>query len=243
MHDIGSGITLYMTLVYTTNFTVSIDGSIPMEFFFNAPPGIIFNFTAYDQQTLQFGNHNLDLMLQDTNETADAAHNSNFLFDYASIYETMPSPGGTTSLVSSSSVSSSSVSSSSVSSSSVSSVSSASPASTTKGAVAGAIAGVAGIAIISGLYYLYRRRAGSAVSNSRNLPVTEAIAPFPLCFDNPIYAQRTPQDTSMGGPTMTSAQYPSSASTSNVVPSLLPPASLPLNTNDSTAPATLSHDQ
>src|SRR3984957_13547407 len=232
MHDIGSGITLYMTLVYTTNFTVSIDGSIPMEFFFNAPPGIIFNFTAYDQQTLQFGNHNLDLMLQDTNETADAAHNSNFLCDYASIYETMPSPGGTTSSVSSSSVSSSSVSSSSVSSSS-----------TTKGAVAGAIAGVAGIAIISGLYYLYRRRAGSAVSNSRNLPVTEAIAPFPLCLDNPIYAQRTPQDTSMGGPTMTSAQYPSSASTSNVVPSLLPPASLPLHTNDSTAPATLSHDQ
>ncbi len=77
-----------MTFLYTTNFTVSIDGSTPIRFLFVQPSSISYNFTAYNQQSLQFGNHNLDLMLLDANETSDGAHNSNFLFDYADINDT-----------------------------------------------------------------------------------------------------------------------------------------------------------
>src|SRR6266550_9158420 len=85
-----------MTFLYTTNFTVSIDGSTPIRFLFVQPSSISYNFTAYNQQSLQFGNHNLDLMLLDANETSDGAHNSNFLFDYADINDTgTPSTGAT----------------------------------------------------------------------------------------------------------------------------------------------------
>jgi hypothetical protein len=94
---VGSGITLYMTFLYISNFTVSVDNSTPVQFlFYQLGPPASYNFSAYDKQFLQFGNHNLDLMQLDTNETGDSDHNSNFLFDYAVINETMPFPGATT---------------------------------------------------------------------------------------------------------------------------------------------------
>ena len=95
---VGSGITLYMTFLYISNFTVSVDKSAPIHFlFYRTSAHALYNFTAYDNQFLQFGNHNLDLVQLDTNETLDSANNSNFLFDYAVINETMPSvtPGAT----------------------------------------------------------------------------------------------------------------------------------------------------
>src|ERR1700722_3536353 len=140
-----------MTLLYTTNFTVSIDGSTPIRFLFIQPPSVLYNFTAYDQQSLQFGHHNLDLMLLDANETADSAHNSNFLFDYVIINDTMQ-PGATPTSVHQSK----------------------------KGVVAGAIAGgiVGGFTVLACLCYLvlfYRHRARSDMPNllpERNLLVT-----------------------------------------------------------------------
>jgi hypothetical protein len=92
---IGSGITLYMVFLYISNFTVSVDNSTPIHFlFYPLGPDVtaVYNFTAYDEQFLQFGNHKLDLKQLDTNETGDSAHNSNFLFDYAVINDTKPFP-------------------------------------------------------------------------------------------------------------------------------------------------------
>jgi hypothetical protein len=88
-----------MTFFYTSSFNVSVDNSTPIQFFLyrsGSPP--LYNFTAYDEQFLQSGNHILDLMELDTNDTADSPHNSNFLFDFVVINETMPFPDATPSV-------------------------------------------------------------------------------------------------------------------------------------------------
>ncbi|KAF8338366.1 hypothetical protein F5887DRAFT_517091 [Amanita rubescens] len=243
----GTGITLYMTLVYTTNFTVNIDGGIPIQFLFVQPSNssALYNFTVYNQQSLQFGNHNLDLMLLDTNETGDGAHNSNFLFDYAEVNDTTPSTGVTPS------------------------------PGARKGIAVGTIVGgiVGGLTALACLCYLvrlwYLRRARSTMSYSRprrpernlpNLPVTTAR--IPSTPRQPVRVQRTLQGTSTDSPVTTSVQH-----RSNIIPtymsSFLPheplppcepppsavslppsaPASLPPRADNSLATTILSNDQ
>jgi hypothetical protein len=147
-----------MTLLYPTNFTVSIDGSTPTQSFFGEPPAAVYSFTAYDQQSLQFGPHNLDLMLLDY--FGIQADNSNFLFDDAIINETNPFPGAPTS---STSVLASTETSPSLGAPTSSPTIPASAHHSTKvGAIAGGvIGGIAALACLCCLVVFYRRQASS----------------------------------------------------------------------------------
>jgi hypothetical protein len=222
---IGSGITLYMTFEYISNFTVSIDNSTPIQFlFYRSGLPALYNFTAYDQQSLQFGNHNLDLKQLDTNETGDSAHNSNFLFDYAVINEMEPFPNATSSLDAAATTSSASAPNATFSLAPGATTSSASaPQSKTEdaGAIAGGVIG--GLIVLACLCYLvffYRRRARSMVYDSppeRNFLVEEAnIFPYMLHSFNP----NALQDISTDGPVATTSlmQHPSA-----VIPTSMPP--------------------
>ena len=200
-----------MTLLYTTNFTVSVDGSTPIRYLFTREQVAIHNFVAYDLQSLQFGAHNLDLMLLDSNDNSD--HNSNFLFDYASVNESDPSVGGTSSPSATASLVSA-------------------PAITAKnaGAIAGGIIG--GVAALACLYclVLFHRRQVRSVTLSDLPPggnplVSEPILPSPPGFVNPAGIQSAlqlsqdrpwgtraldvPQDAFADRPTTTTVQRPS----------------------------------
>jgi len=254
-----------MTFLYTSNFTVSIDGSTPIRFLFVQPSVVVYNFTAYNQQSLPFGNHNLDLMLLDANETSDSAHNSNFLFDYAEINDTTPSTGATPSTGTT-----------------------PSPDATKSVAIGKIVGGiVGGLTALACLCYLVRlwcrRRARSTMSYlrpERNLPVTIARIPSsphsgqPVRIQGtlqPVRVQGTLQGTSTDGPVTTSVQHrsdiiptymssflpheplapceplapyepPPSARTGTVFPPSAP-ASLPPRADSSLATTILSHDQ
>jgi hypothetical protein len=102
---IGSGITLYVGLTYAMGFQVSIDGGAETQFQFDGmcdPTDCegTYNFTAYDIQSLQSGNHTLDLTLLNATGT-DTFYNDNydtdFNFDYAAVNETDAFPTRATS--------------------------------------------------------------------------------------------------------------------------------------------------
>lgn len=215
-----------MTFLYTTNFTVSIDASTPVQFLFTHPLRMVYNFSVYDIQLLQFGPHNLDLMFLDSNDNSD--HNSNFLFDYASVNETVPPPGATTSLASA--VTSlppyTKPPSTTTSVSIPTSKHSKAATSANSGSIAGGV--LAGLVVLACLLLFYRRRAHSrALFGSppeRNISQTEATLPSAPRSRHPAGVRDTrqrspdrprtsravdiPQGTSTNGPTMTFVQRP-----------------------------------
>jgi hypothetical protein len=73
------------------NFQVSIDGSAQTQFQFN---GVcvtcdwIYNFTAYNIQWLDSGNHTLDLTLLNAIGSDAFGNSTTFYFDYAAVNET-----------------------------------------------------------------------------------------------------------------------------------------------------------
>jgi hypothetical protein len=85
-------------LVSAINFQVSIDGGAQTQYQFNgvcdptaSSCNPTYNFTAYDIQSLQSGNHTLDLTLLDATGTDANGVNASltiFDFDYAAVNET-----------------------------------------------------------------------------------------------------------------------------------------------------------
>jgi hypothetical protein len=91
-------------LEYAINFQVSIDGSAQTPFQFDgvcapAAPSCnpTFNFTIYDIQSLQSGNHTLDLTLLNATGSNSSSNYTFFYFDYAVVNETDAFPTQVTS--------------------------------------------------------------------------------------------------------------------------------------------------
>ena len=89
---IGSGVTLYVALGPAIDFQVSVDGGPQSQFHFDgaclSSCGWRYNFSAYDVQGLQFGNHNVEFTLLDaTALNASSTGTTTIWFDRAVVNE------------------------------------------------------------------------------------------------------------------------------------------------------------
>ena len=88
-----------MILADAIGFNVSVDGDTPTQLQFNGtcdPDNPVINFTVFDVQSLAVGNHTLDLNLINATGECNCKNYSDFLFDYASVNETTPTPATST---------------------------------------------------------------------------------------------------------------------------------------------------
>jgi hypothetical protein len=105
--DTGSGMTLYVILIYAINFQVSIDGGGQTQYQFDgvcdptaSSCAFVYNFTAYNTQSLQPGDHTLDLKLLNATGINANQNLTLFQFQYAVVNETDAFPTQAISLTS-----------------------------------------------------------------------------------------------------------------------------------------------
>lgn len=92
----GSGITIYVVLRSSIHIGINLDGALASTFkwvddntcLHATSPGC-FNYPIYSAQSLEYGDHNVELSMLTVDPSAKNLSYSDFYFDYATVNETL----------------------------------------------------------------------------------------------------------------------------------------------------------